>query len=247
MKGFALVSWLACAGLTCALYWSPTAPLRAVDQHVGHVTLRSFSLERPEVVNMEKVVPEAPIVQEEAPVEPANALPEPPLPPQAKEAAMTAPAEDDTCRVWGPWTTKDLPRLHSLLGPKGLENGLQILRAASPGEYGVYTIVGRTREAAERRWRALRKDGMEGHSVTHFDGEGWGILFGRHAEESKAQEQAQQLGREKGIKRLNILQFGNRNDVPIELVLRGLTPSTLGWLEKEVKKHHGTSLRACTP
>ena len=42
MKEFALVSWLAWAGLTAALYVSPDEPLRAVESEEVSVTLRNF-------------------------------------------------------------------------------------------------------------------------------------------------------------------------------------------------------------
>lgn len=68
MKGFALVSWLALAGLTAALYLSPDEPLRAVESEEVDVTLRNFSLQRPELVQMSHVTPQAPAVKEEEPV-----------------------------------------------------------------------------------------------------------------------------------------------------------------------------------
>ena len=159
MKGFALVSWLALAGLTAALYLSPDEPLRAVESEEVAVTLRNFSLQRPELVQMSHVTPQAPAVKEEEPV-PANentANTEAPLPPQAQAAALEEAAPVESCRVWGPWSERDLPHLHTLLGPRGLENHMQMVRTSLASEFGVYTIVGQTRGAAERRWKALER------------------------------------------------------------------------------------------
>lgn len=247
MKGFALVSWLALAGLTAALYLSPDEPLRAVESEEVAVTLRNFSLQRPELVQMSHVTPQAPAVKEEEPVaaneNTANA--EAPLPPQAQAAALEEAAPVESCRVWGPWSERDLPHLHTLLGPRGLENHMQMVRTSLASEFGVYTIVGQTRGAAEGRWKALEKEGVTGHVVTHFQDEGWGILFGRFGNEGEAQKTAESLASEHGVKRLSILQFGNRNETLVDLLFRELNEKDIRWLEKEAARHTGTTLRAC--
>ena len=132
-----------------------------------------------------------------------------------------------------------------LLGPRGLENHMQMVRTSLASEFGVYTIVGQTRGAAERRWKALEKEGVTGHVVTHFQDEGWGILFGRFGNEGEAQKTAESLASEHGVKRLSILQFGNRNETLVDLLFRELNEKDIRWLEKEAARHTGTTLRAC--
>lgn len=247
MKEFALVSWLAWAGLTAALYVSPDEPLRAVESEEVSVTLRNFSLQRPELVQMSHVTPQAPAVREEqtSPLEENSEKDQAPLPPQAQVAAKEEAVPMERCRIWGPWSERDLPRLHTLLGPKGLENHMQMVRTSLASEFGVYTIVGQTRGAAERRWKTLEKDGVTRHVVTYFQDEGWGILFGRFSNEEEAQQTARTLATKHGVKRLSILQFGNQNETLVDLLFRELDEKNIRWLEKEAARHTGTSLRGC--
>lgn len=247
MKNFPIITWLTCAGLTILLATTSDEPLHAVTTPTVHVTLKNLSLERPEVVSMENVTPNAPETKSEDHHLKMSLLntSDAPLPPRAQAALDTPTVTNERCRIWGPWSERDMGALHKMLGPRDLEKNMRMVRTSLANEYGIYMVVGQTRQAAEHRWNTLKKSGIKDHVVTHFPDEGWGILFGRFQKESDAQQTAQALAETQGLKHLNILQFGHRNEVLVDLLFENLDSKDIAWLETEARRHTGTTLRPC--